>query len=683
MSEYRVYRTGEPEPVRVSGAAQPQPLGAPDSRSRRAARPEPVARGAGLRPLVIWAAVAVAAAVAAALFWFYGREMLGNSRAAFDLARLSGKVPGWAIVGAPLIAVAIVAAVTAYLAFGRYLAVKLIGVAVVVAALAAPGLALGWANGTVSVVGQRSAEVQEVVTKTREELRPALPGKPMNILLIGSDKSGPDDPGRSDTQILVRLDPETKSISMFSVPRDLRVNIPDHGLDKMNTAYAYGGPPLAVKTFSELTGLPINHYVEVNFSGFWHVVNILGGVYMPIDHRYYVPESADYKSIDILPGYQLIRGHDALDFVRYRHDQLGDFTRMQRQQLFIKELQRQSNRWSGDWSKVLTLIKAITKETTSDIDSLKRLQPLIELIFQVNTSKVYAVHLEGSTPMIDGVSYVVPTQAEIDQAVAEFTHPTQAPVAVKGLKLTKKMYPVTVYNGSGIGGVSTNAANQLAALGYRAQAGADAPEFPGTVTVVYAPKSLSAPAQLIGEMFWPSDVQLVDRAPGVADGISVFVTSSFDGILDVPSDAQQVQQTLQKDQRYDAAAWQALAAQTPLHLEMPTAWSPGFTYDELRAYGIKTTAGKRSAAAVAVVATPMGGYWSIQAMRWMDPPAIQNPNGTQVVAGQKYLLFYQADHLHMVAWKRNGTLYWVLNTLDNQLSNDLMMGLATSFKPVK
>jgi hypothetical protein len=285
--------------------------------------------------------------------------------------------------------------------------------------------------------------------------------------------------------------------------------------------------------------------------------------------------------------------------------------------------------------------------------------------------------------MIDGVSYVVPTQAEIDQAIAEFTHPTQAPVAVKGLKLTQKMYPVTVYNGSGVAGVSTNAANQLAALGYRVEVGADAPEFPGQVTVVYAPKSLSAPAQLIGEMFWPSDVRLVERAPGTADGISVFVTSSFDGILDVPQNGQQLQQTLQKDQRYDAASWKAFAAKTPLHLEMPTAWSPGFAYDEFRAYGIKTTEGKRAAAAVAVVATPMGSYWSIQAMRWLDPPAIQNPNSTQVVAGQEYLLFYQADHLHMVAWKRNGTLYWVLNTLDNQLSNDLMMGLATSFKPVK
>src|SRR5660397_218887 len=93
MSEYRVYKTGESEPVRVSGAAAPEPLAAPGRAQR-----------AGLRTLVIWAAIAVAAAVAAALFWFYGRDMLGNSRAAFDLARLSGKVPRWAMFGVPVIA---------------------------------------------------------------------------------------------------------------------------------------------------------------------------------------------------------------------------------------------------------------------------------------------------------------------------------------------------------------------------------------------------------------------------------------------------------------------------------------------------------------------------------------------------------------------------------------------------
>ena len=70
-------------------------------------------------------------------------------------------------------------------------------------------------------------------------------------------------------------------------------------------------------------------------------------------------------------------------------------------------------------------------------------------------------------------------------------------------------------------------------------------------------------------------------------------------------------------------------------------------------------------------------------MRWTDPPAIEDPGDVRTIKGQKYLLFYQGAHLHMVAWKRHDTLYWVLNTLDNQLPEDVMLGLATSCKPVK
>ena len=103
------------------------------------------ARSSGLRAaaLVLWALVAAAAAAAALVYWFYGREMVGNSRAALDLVKLSGKVPGWAVLGAPVIVVAAVALVTVYLAFGRTWRVKLIGVAVVVVVLATPGLAVG------------------------------------------------------------------------------------------------------------------------------------------------------------------------------------------------------------------------------------------------------------------------------------------------------------------------------------------------------------------------------------------------------------------------------------------------------------------------------------------------------------------------------------------------------------
>ena len=679
MSKYRVYRVGEAEPVRVGGAARPDvqpPASALRAERRRAARPR-----AGLRAWLLRVGVAAAVIAVIAIIWLYGRGMLDSALAALDLARVSGKLPSWTLVAAPIVAVLIVVLVSVYLAFGRHVVVKSVLLAVLIAALAAPGLALGWANGTVGSVGQSTPEKIAAVAKTKKELRPALPGKPMNILLMGSDHAGPGDPGRSDSQILVRLDPQTKSISMLSVPRDLRVDIAGVGWNKMNAAFTYGGPALAVKTFSQVTGLPIQHFVQVDFNGFWHVVQDLGGVYIPVDHRYYFEDNG-VTEVSLEPGYQILHGDQALKFVRFRHDGMGDFGRMQRQQLFLKEMQRQSGRWSQNWTKALRLIKAVTSHTTSDIDSLKRLKSIVELIFQVNTSKINTVHLEGSTPMIGGISYVVASQAQIDQAVHDFTHPAAAPLKVRNLKLTKKMYPIRIYNGSGIGGLATTTANQLSALGYTTVVGADATEFTGKTTTIYAPRSLSAPAQLLGEMIYPSDVQIVDRAPGVADGITVVLASTFDGTVSVPTRQTGPTTTLVKG-RYSTWAWRAAAKVTSVPLEMPTKWSSGSTYDQFRHYKIKTTSGKSAAAFVAVAATPQGGYWDIQEMSWLDPPAIQNPNITQGIGGTEYMFFYQGTALHMVAWERHKTLYWVINTLDNQLSNDTMTGIATSFQPVR
>jgi LCP family protein required for cell wall assembly len=683
MASYRVYKVGEDEHVRVADVAAPSPLRRDGAgRDRRA---KPARRW-------VWGLIAAAAAVAALVYWFYGREAVSNSRAALDILKKLDKVPEWAVLGAPVVVVAAVALVTAYLAFGRHLAVKIVGVAVVVLVLATPGLAVGYANGLVSGVGgsnvgsaaKTDAEAKQIEDADRE-IVPALPNKPMNILLIGSDKSSiPGDPGRSDTQMLVRLDPETKSISMLSLPRDLYVEIPDYGYEKMNSAYSYGGPKLVIKTFKSLTGLPINGWIEVNFAGFWHVVNILGGVYLPIDHKYFVPASADYKSINLEPGYQLVRGKQALNYVRFRHDEFFDFGRMQRQQLFLKELQRQSGRWSSDWRKVIKLIRAITGETKSSLSSLAKVKPLVELAFEVNTSKVYQAHLEGANTMINGASVVEATPQEIADVVHQFTNPTQAPVTTKGQKVKKDDFQVHIYNGSGIDGLATSAASQLAAQGYNTTAEADAYDFPGKTTVVYAPRSLESYANLIASMLAPASVQIVERAPGtVDDGITAIVASSFSGTIDVPQEVVQEQQTLEKNVKADWSTWKEYDAKTPLKLEAPTAWSSGFTYDQWRNYSIETTEGKRSAASVAVVKTAQYGYWCVQAMRWQNPPAIQNPNSTQTIKGRKYLLFYQGDHLHMVAWRAHATLYWVINTLTNQLSNDVMMGLATSCKPVK
>lgn len=609
------------------------------------------------------------------LAWWCGRDACGDALGVVSLARESGRLPHWVPYGVAGAAAALAIVPTAYLTFGRNRALKASCLAIVVAVLAVPGLALGWTSATVATMGNRSSEVKKTVARTRNELKHPLPGKAVSILLLGSDHAGSGDPGRSDSQILVRLDPEAKTISMLSLPRDLRTYIPGVGYDKMNAAYAYGGVPLAVKVFKRITGLPVNHFVRIDFAGFWQVVNILGGVYLPIDHRYNVPESADYKSIDLQPGYQLVRAKQSLNFVRYRHDQKGDFTRMVRQQMFLREVQRQSTRWSGNWSRIIRMARAISRQTTTDLDSLKQILPIVSMALSLDTSRITTVHVVGSTPMIGGVSYVVASRQQIAAAVAKFEHPARTATSIS---LSKHSYRVQLI-GTGKAQDSAGAvAKELRRRGYTAAAVVGS-ERERATSVISASRALGAAARTLARLLSPAKVVLASSAPGSADTVRVLLgTRSTRSLEEQVSSVISVEQ----DRRYDWSAWRALAKKTPLRLEAPTAWASGLAYNQFRAYGVRTDDDTRLAAAI-VAGTYGTGYWGVQAMRWTDPPAIADPTSVQTIGERNYMLFSQGRHLHMVAWKEHGALYWVVNTLENELPNEMMLALATSCRVVE
>src|SRR5919198_963189 len=155
-----------------------------------------------------------------------------------------------------------------------------------------------------------------------------LPNQPAIALVVGYDKRHGDvDRGRSDTLMLLRADPVTDSISMMSFPRDLVVPLwcGDHQYlpDRINQAYALCGSKGALDTVKKLTGLPINYLLTVNFRGFIQIVDRVGGVWIDIDRRYLNHNvgtaATNYANIDLRPGYQLLKGRDALSYVRYRH----------------------------------------------------------------------------------------------------------------------------------------------------------------------------------------------------------------------------------------------------------------------------------------------------------------------------------------------------------------------------
>ena len=552
----------------------------------------------------------------------------------------------------------------------------------VVAAVGALGL---WLQHTAAQVAHNDpAEVKAA----KQQLSPVLPSGPVNILIIGSDRRvhQADVGARSDTLMVVRLDPQTNSISMLSVPRDLRVDIPGFGLNKINAAYSLGGAKLTVETVKQLLGVPINDFIDVNFEGFIKVVDKLGGAYLMVDHRYYNNTAVtNYASIDIQPGYQVLNGHQALSFVRFRHDQNGDFTRIVRQQMFLREMKRElaGSATITSFPHLFSVATIMSHYAVSDIASLSKIYGLVTLGLKLDTNHIYQAHITGTTPTIGGVSYVVATPQDIAAGVQEFLSPVspqlrgQSKASVS--QLPRSQVKITVLNGSGRAGAAAAVAAQLQTRGYVVAVGGNAANFGYATTTVSASSAGVSVARGLAGLLAPAQLK-VAAGQSVATGhVIVTVGSSYSGQLVVPaaSASGQSPQAVVSNAPHDAAQWQALRHQTPIALAMPTAWSPGLGYDQFRAYRCKTGHGIVPAAVV-VGTTPQGGYWDVQALRWTNPPILASPDTIKTIGAHSYSLYYDGAKLRMVAWRVGGTAYWVSNTLDEELSNPLMLALATS-----
>ncbi|HET9121661.1 MAG TPA: LCP family protein [Solirubrobacterales bacterium] len=244
------------------------------------------------------------------------------------------------------------------------------------------------------------------------------------ILIIGSDKRNEAISGQyglSDTTMLLRLDPDRNAIALLSLPRDLKVDIPDVGTDKLNAAYSLGGPKLTLRTVKQITGLQVNHLVNVDFTGFARAVNAIGCVYVDVDRRYYIAPNTGTAEINLQPGYQALCGFDALSFVRYRHTD-NDIVRSARQQAFLREARAKvpPSRLIDERDKFLNIF---TNYTSSDLDNFDQLLELLKLFINLRGAEIKQVHLNSTL----GPSYVTATQSQIKQAVNQFLGVTGTP----------------------------------------------------------------------------------------------------------------------------------------------------------------------------------------------------------------------------------------------------------------
>jgi LCP family protein required for cell wall assembly len=265
------------------------------------------------------------------------------------------------------------------------------------------------------------------------ELAQADRGKPQTIMIVGSDKraktardvqTGFAGGARADTVILLRLDPSKEATAVLSLPRDLKVEIPGHGTDKLNAAFAIGGVKLTLRTVKRFTGLRINHVINVDFRGFREAVNAIRCVYMDIDRRYFNDNSSgdQYATIDVKQGYQRLCGQSALDYVRYRHED-NDLVRAARQQEFLRQAKAQVGLSTliEDRDRLLEIFGRYTR---SDIRSNATVARLLNLALASAGHPIREVHFRGEITAGDQEanvpSYVIARSAVVRQVTDEF-----------------------------------------------------------------------------------------------------------------------------------------------------------------------------------------------------------------------------------------------------------------------
>lgn len=251
---------------------------------------------------------------------------------------------------------------------------------------------------------------------------------PSNILVLGADNGSKSRQGavaRSDSIMIVHTDPDEHRMALLSIPRDLRVDIPGHGEDKINAAFAYGGPTLAIKTVQSVTGLPINHVVVVDFGTFDEVIDALGGVSIDVprpilSNKFECPfgteaRCARWKGWRFKKGEQEMDGKRALIYARIRENQLNpnesDITRGERQQAVVSAMADKVVSFK-EFLKAPFNGDDITKPLATDLSAAEITQ-LAWVKFRTPSSNTLKCRLGGTASTLGGISYIVGTEENV------------------------------------------------------------------------------------------------------------------------------------------------------------------------------------------------------------------------------------------------------------------------------
>ena len=182
---------------------------------------------------------------------------------------------------------------------------------------------------------------QDNDTKHKADFSLPFGNKRRNILLLGVDSNGegtdPWEGTRTDTIILLNVDPRTKSLNALSIPRDSKVFLPDdHGVQKINAAHAIGGIGMTIRTIEETLGVKIDRYIMVHDEAVKEIVDALGGVDIYVEKNMHYNDYSGKLFINLKKGPNHLSGKEVIGYLRFRHDPMGDIGRTQRQQGFLR-----------------------------------------------------------------------------------------------------------------------------------------------------------------------------------------------------------------------------------------------------------------------------------------------------------------------------------------------------------
>ncbi len=315
------------------------------------------------------------------------------------------------------------------------------------------------------------------------------------ILLFGVDDV--EGSHRSDTIGVVSIDLGKKDIGVLSIPRDTRVRVPGRGWTKINHAYAYGGEKLLARTVSDFIGVPVNYYIKINYKGFMDIVDMIGGVRINVEKNMHYVDKAGHLYINISKGEHVLSGKEALGYVRFRHDALGDIGRIKRQQKFIMAMLNKM-RSMNMLTKLPSLVPKILKAIDTNL-SYQQIIYLAKYLKDVDFSKIRIATVPGKPIMLDGISYWEANLKELQPLIDSVLlgkGPLHREVAQKK-EYKPAEVPVEVLNGCGVGGIAAKFGNMLKDKGFKVVAVGNAKHFNYAKTLIIDHQSVKERAELV------------------------------------------------------------------------------------------------------------------------------------------------------------------------------------------